>query len=622
MLNLRYMLTLLCSLAVLAGCQTEDGNNQDASTVADDNRPNVILVMTDDQGYGDIAALGNPLIQTPNLDALHDESVRFTNFHVDPTCSPTRAALMTGQHSMRAGVWHTVMGRSMLPTEKVTLAEVFSAAGYRTGIFGKWHLGDNYPFRPEDQGFDRVVIHGGGGVGQTPDVWGNTQFDDQYYVDGEPTALPGNSTDVWFDQAEAFLAGAGDQPAFAYVSLNAPHTPYRAPQKYVTPYLESGLPEPMALFYAMITHLDERVGQLNEMVAALPSQRPFIFIFMTDNGSSFRFSPAQMGGDPNVQLARILEGTGDEGWERNAGLRAYKASVYDGGHRVPFFISGTGIEGGRDVAELTAHSDVLPTLVDLAGLHDEKLDIDGTSLAPFIQTADGHPDFDRTIVVTNQRVFTPSLSRPTAVMTDRWRYVSHGEANLTELFDIVADPGQTKNVIADHPDVADQLHAAMEAWWEPYDRDDYGASRIIVGGEAPDTVRLTSMDWMEAAGTNEVPWFPGFDRPPSSGDPDGWIGQEDSFAPLPWYIDVAEAGTYRIEVFFHDKPAGTAAPFQIATLKIGEQTLSTSVSPGAAAGVFQVSLEPGPQSLSAWFGDEAVSKIPAFYVYVTEPGVL
>ncbi|MYJ43963.1 MAG: sulfatase-like hydrolase/transferase, partial [Rhodothermaceae bacterium] len=148
---------IFLNLAILlAGCVSPDPAS----------RPNVILVITDDQGYGDIGAHGNTAIHTPVLDRLHDESVRLTDFHVDPTCSPTRAALLTGRYSTRTGVWHTIMGRSLMAPEEVTLAELFAEAGYRTGMVGKWHLGDNYPLRPQDQGFQEAFYHPAGGVGQ------------------------------------------------------------------------------------------------------------------------------------------------------------------------------------------------------------------------------------------------------------------------------------------------------------------------------------------------------------------------------------------------------------------------------------------------------------------------
>ena len=197
-----------------------------AASVFAAGRPNVILIITDDQGYGDVGAHGNTMIDTPNLDKLSTQSVRLTNYHVDPTCAPTRSALMTGHYSRRAGVWHTIMGRSLLRKDEVTMADVFAAGGYQTAMFGKWHLGDNFPFRPEDRGFQEVLRHGGGGVGQLPDVWGNDYFDDRYWHNGEIKQYEGYCTDIWFQGAKDFITANKDKPFFAYISTNAPHGPY------------------------------------------------------------------------------------------------------------------------------------------------------------------------------------------------------------------------------------------------------------------------------------------------------------------------------------------------------------------------------------------------------------
>ncbi|MEE8467884.1 MAG: sulfatase-like hydrolase/transferase, partial [Planctomycetota bacterium] len=197
--------------------------------------PNVILVITDDQGYGDLAGHGNAMISTPHMDRLRRESVRLTDFHVDPTCSPTRSALMSGRYSTRTGVWHTIMGRSLMDGGEETLAEVFRANGYRTGMFGKWHLGDNYPTRPQDQGFEHVVWHHGGGVGQGPDYWGNDYFDDTYEVDGQWQKFSGYCTDVWFREATAFIEREDERPFFAYLSTNAPHGPFLVAESYSQP---------------------------------------------------------------------------------------------------------------------------------------------------------------------------------------------------------------------------------------------------------------------------------------------------------------------------------------------------------------------------------------------------
>ncbi|MHC5056243.1 MAG: sulfatase-like hydrolase/transferase, partial [Planctomycetota bacterium] len=248
-------------------------------------KPNVILVMTDDQGYGDLSCHGHPTLKTPHLDGLHAESTRFTDFHVSPTCSPTRAALMTGRYNNRAGVWHTIMGRSILLRDEVTAADVFAANGYRTGFFGKWHLGDNYPFRPEDRGFQTVWRHGGGGVGQTPDYWGNDYLGDTYWIDGKPTKFEGYCTDVWFDGLLKFVEANRERPFFAYVPTNAPHGPFISPPEY-----------PNQGFYGMIRNIDDNMGRLMKRLDELGLAQDTILIFMTDNGTAAGNFPAGMRG--------------------------------------------------------------------------------------------------------------------------------------------------------------------------------------------------------------------------------------------------------------------------------------------------------------------------------------
>jgi arylsulfatase A-like enzyme len=228
-------------------------------------RPNIILVLTDDQGYGDLACLGNPWLKTPHLDQLHAQSTRLTNYHTGTTCAPTRASLLTGQAHNRLGVWHTIGGRSLLPPAAQTLPEYLRQHGYRTGLFGKWHLGDNYPLRPQDQGFDEVLMHGGGGVGQTPDYWGNDYTDDTYLHNGQPQAFTGYCTDVWFAEATRFIEQNQTRPFFCYISPNAPHSPYRVPATYREPYAQNpDVPNPD--FYGMIANLDENMGRLMQLL--------------------------------------------------------------------------------------------------------------------------------------------------------------------------------------------------------------------------------------------------------------------------------------------------------------------------------------------------------------------
>ncbi len=229
-------------------------------------RPNVVLVMTDDQGYGDLSCHGNPILKTPQLDQLFQESVRLTDYHVSPTCSPTRSALMTGHWTDRTGAWHTILGRSLLRANEVTMGQVFANSGYVTGMFGKWHLGDNAPYRPEDRGFHEVIRHGGGGVSQTPDYWNNAYFDDTYLHNGQPEKVTGFCTDVWFQHAARFIRQHKEsgKPFFAYIATNAPHGPMHAPESFSAPYQELGTS--VANFFGMIANIDDNVGQLRTLL--------------------------------------------------------------------------------------------------------------------------------------------------------------------------------------------------------------------------------------------------------------------------------------------------------------------------------------------------------------------
>ena len=440
--------------AAAAGVQVAAG--------AAERQPNVVLVMTDDQGYGDLGCHGNPVIKTPNLDALHAESVRMTSFQVCPTCSPTRAALMTGHYSLRAGIWHTIMGRSIMRPDEVTMGDVFSANGYRTGIFGKWHLGDNYPYRPQDRGFQEVVIHGGGGVGQTPDYWGNDYFDDTYFDNGVPKQYEGYCTDVWFDEALGFIRKHQDRPFFAYISTNAPHSPYHVADKYSAQYKgKNGVVN--ADFYGMITNIDENMGRLMDTLRELGLEENTILVFMTDNGSA---AGARRAKDQTVKAGY------------NAGMRRMKGSPYEGGHRVPCFIRwpARGIEGGRDVNRISAHFDLLPTLIGLCGIEPpEDVTFDGRDLTPLLEDSDAAWP-DRTIFVDTQRIEQPEKWRNSAAMTDRWRLI-----NGRLLFDIEADPGQTKDVADKHPEIVARLRKDYDAWWADISQgfDEY--SRLVLG---------------------------------------------------------------------------------------------------------------------------------------------
>jgi len=315
-------------------------------------RPNVILILTDDQGYGDLSCTGNPVLKTPHLDRLYTESVRLTDYHVDPMCAPTRAALMTGRYAARTGVWSTLRGRYYLRRGEVTIADVFSSSGYRTGIFGKWHLGDNYPYHPYNRGFQESLSFGGGVVGEIPDYWDNDNFTATYDRNGEYEQHSCYCTDVWFNEARQFMMADEDLPFFCYISTNAPHGPFNVHEKYSAPYLEQEISENRARFYGMIANIDENIGQLRQDLVDNELVENTILIFMGDNGTA-------------AGTGLTKDGLPTDGF--NAGMRGKKTWVYDGGHRNACFVHWPKghLAGGRDVEKVTAHVDVLPTLVDL-----------------------------------------------------------------------------------------------------------------------------------------------------------------------------------------------------------------------------------------------------------------
>jgi arylsulfatase B len=546
--------------------------------------PNVVLVLTDDQGYGDLGCLGNPILHTPNIDALYGQSLRLTDFHVGPTCSPTRAALMTGRYCNRTGVWHTVMGRSLLRRDEVTMADVFTAGGYRTGIFGKWHLGDNYPFRPQDRGFQEVLVHGGGGVGQTPDFWGNDYFDDIYWHNGTLEKHTGYCTDIWFDGAMRFIEANRDRPFFAYIATNAPHAPYHVAEKYSSLY--AGKEVPNAGFYGMIANIDENVGRLRSRLKTLGLEENTILIFMTDNGTAAGFQ-------------------GKRGF--NAGMRGTKGSEYDGGHRVPCFIRwpAGGLGGGKDIARLTAHIDLLPTLIDMCGLpRPVGVKFDGVSLVPLFRGADADWP-DRVLITDSQRVEQPQKWRQSAVMTDRWRLVDG-----RELYEIHADPGQRNDVSSKDPEVVNRLRQAYEDWWMSVSPRFGECCEIIIGSDKENPARLTCHDWH---GSDLPPWD---QTHVLKGE------QANGF----WAVEVAQAGEYEFSLRRWpgevDQPINAAIPggraIQVskARLTIGEIDLTEPVAEKAKEVVFRTPLKPGKTKLQTWLiADDGASR-GAYFVYV------
>ena len=572
-----------------------------AGVAAQSVRPNIVFVITDDQGYGDIGRHGNPVLKTPHMDALHDQSLRLTNYHVSPTCAPTRSALMTGRYTNLVGPWHTIQGRSILHHDEITMADCFRASGYRTGIFGKWHLGDNYPCRPQDRGFEETVVIGGGGIWQTPDHFGNDYFDDTYLRNGKPEKFKGFCTDVFFREAQRFIADsvAMKKPFFCYLPTNAPHGPMWAPAANAGHYENvPGLAEPG--FYGMIENIDENLGRLRKYLETSGLAENTIFIFTTDNGSASGF--------------RVF----------NAGMRGNKGSAYDGGHRVPFFLHWPrgGFSTNRPIDALTAHIDILPTLLAMTGVKRPKgRPLHGRSLTPLFKNANWA---ERSIVVDSQREEQLLKWRQAAVMTQEWRLVSPGPGGgdaepKLELFAMRVDAGQRTDVAAKHPEVVARLRRDYEDWWRLVSARAGEYARIVIGDPKENPARLTAHDWHGEGATKTWNQRSILQGPDANGF---WAVQARagrySFELRRWpkELDLALGAGYTQPADNRESAAGRAIPgIHRARIRVGAVDMRMDIDPAANGAVFEIDLPAGPAELQTWLISKDGTERGAYFVY-------
>jgi arylsulfatase len=446
---------LFCSLFIVCGL----------SALPFGEKPNIILVITDDQGYGPIGKHDHPWIQTPNLDKLHSQSIRFERFLVSPTCSPTRAALMSGRHPMKNGITHTILERERMALSTVTLPQVLAKAGYSSGIFGKWHLGDEEPYQPHKRGFDEAFIHGAGGIGQKfncscADVPGNKYFDPVIRHNGSFVKTNGYCTDLFFTAGMGWIKDMKEKskPFFAYISTNAPHGPFIAPPKYAKKFTDRGFSERDAGFYGMIENIDKNMGRLMEKLDQWDLNKNTILIFMSDNGS--------VGGmvREGSKLGTSKDGKPMEGF--NAGMKGAKASADEGGVRVPFFVRWPGkFSSGKAVERISAHIDLLPTLAHIAGIDQlPKGQVEGRSLVPLLKNPKAKWK-DRYLFTQGARWKTGAeptdhMWKRFAVRNERFRLVENS------LYDMKADPGQTTDVASKFPEIVKSMKEAYEKFWK------------------------------------------------------------------------------------------------------------------------------------------------------------
>jgi len=608
-----------------------------------DQHPNVLVIMPDDLSYSDFSFYNHQADapRTPNIDRLAGESVRLTDFHVAPTCSPSRAQLMTGRYDDSCGVWHTIMGRYFLLPKEVTMADVFKANGYRTALFSKWHLGDSYPFRPKDRGFEHVVMIHGGGIDQQPSYWGSRNtIPSTLYDDDQPAqlteangSLPGEqlkpgasgafTTNFFTTQAIDYMNDCHEkqEPFFVYLPYNVAHGPNDVP-----PDARPGIDA----HTATIENLDKNIGRLLKFLetSGLADTTVLVFVF-GDNG-----------------MANFM-------------LRGDKATAYEAGHRVPCCIrwpdggfAGTAANS-REMPRLASEMDLLPTFIDLLHLRDVSnrtlamdgislktaLDADSTQVAPAWGT--------RVLVVDNQRLDDLVKYKQACVMRDeldaaghvvhQWRAIRNSASEPWELYDIQSDLLERNNLMLQpanaHPgEILHSLQAAYESWWSQVSKNAGEYGRPIAGAAHDPTICLYAHDWHMTQGS--PPWnhtliADGLKANGFNAVAFAHAGDY-TFDLRRWPREIAGETTVTsrlkspIESDDNNAPLyGNPLPVHSARIRIwnGDKTYADErqdVKPDSSGAVFNLHLPPGPAMVQTWFYDsEGIELCGAYYVYVS-----
>lgn len=540
--------------------------------------PNILLIITDDQGYGDLGIHGNPVIQTPILDSLGKNSIQLSNFYVSPVCAPTRSSLMTGRYSLRTGVFDTYNGGAIMSDSEITIAEYLKKAGYKTGIFGKWHLGDTYPFRPHDQGFDISRVHGGGGIGQPGDYYENYIKGDSSYFNpilefnGIKTETKGYCSDVFTDLAIDFIKTHKNVPFFAYVTYNAPHTPLQVPQSYFEKYHDKGITpdlfpgsrsemdrmndrdiESARRVYAMVENIDDNIGRIWKTLEEEEISENTLIIFLTDNG-------------PQQQ-------------RYNGGLKNRKGSVYEGGIRVPSFWHWPGKFEPGELDIISAHIDVLPTILDICNIHSETDNpFDGVSILPELK-GESNPENQRELAHYWQRGYLEPYHN-IAYRSGNFKLIGHGDYQMTDsgfkLYDIKSDPYEEEDISTANTELVDSLRNLFDVWYKEIMKSkNLDIQRIQIGTEFQDPVVLGRND---TKGASAKQWMS-----------DTGMGY--------WDVMVTEPGFYDIQVrFFNPVEVPGTTSIRFGTV---QRTVSTDIQDNLI--IFRgVELKEGPCVAEAW----------------------
>jgi len=489
-------------------------------------QPNILLIMADDMGYGDLGAANNPYLKTPELDRLKAQSVSFEYFYVSSVCAPTRASLLTGRYAQRTGVTSVTNGFEIMNPDEYTLAELLKPAGYRTGIFGKWHLGEYYPTLPNPQGFDEFW---GFHTGHTDDY-----YDPELLHNTEPTPTQGYITDVLTDKAIAFIDEDSTRPFFCYLPYNVPHTPLQIDSSWYKPYHNKGLTERTVRIYGMIAQMDQQIGKLVQHLSDRQLLEETIIILLSDNGpaSGWRIPQAEM--------------------RYNVGLRDQKFSIYEGGIRTQCFWMWKGKWQPRNITEdFAAHIDVVPTMLDLLNLSpNSQFPLDGVSIRPVLENKP-FPNSNRiyfhNYALETIRTFSP---HPGGIARkNKWKMV-----NDTALYHLKDDPGETQNLASVYPDTLRMLQQAYNKWWEDIQDTSLLAVPPIPVGYPQSPVTLLQPHHAQATGNIRFWGQRGllgekFGTHPQGVDGDWaseWTQKGDQ---LEWLIQPQQSGLYELGIF-------------------------------------------------------------------------
>ncbi|MDW7690326.1 arylsulfatase [Flammeovirgaceae bacterium SG7u.111] len=506
---MKNLLLFLIYIPILFSCSDQERNPEKATT-----RPNVILILTDDQGYGDLGIHGNESIHTPVLDKMAIDGVRMDRFYVSPLCAPTRASLLTGRYNLRTGTRWVSDGLENMRGEEITIGEVFNNAGYKTGCFGKWHNGAHFPYHPNQQGFDEFI-------GFCAGHW-NNYFGTKLEKNGEPFSTKGFITDALTDEAISFIKENKNAPFLCYIPYNVPHSPFQVPDKYYDKYYnnltaieDEAERRKAAAVYGMCENMDENVGRIFTEVEKLGLSENTIIIYLTDNG-------------PN-------------GHRFNAGMKGIKGSVHEGGVRVPFFAQWKGhFPKGVKSGKLAAHIDVLPTLASLCQIDLPKgLVLDGKDISPLLMgKEEGWPD---RIIFTQQSDRELDPFKKGALRNSRYRLVFEGNKG-GELFDMLEDPREQHDLSEEKPGLLDSLKGEYLTWFADVSAEVYDLRSIPMGFEDQQKIVLPA---------HESNFEGGLKFKEGHGWAHDWLVNWTSTSDqLYWKVEVAAYGKYKAYISY------------------------------------------------------------------------